>query len=594
MNGDDPGKFLTSTVTSSAGAVAKGMGRSALGSGFEGAWLGASIGSMVPGIGTIAGGAVGAGLGAAFGSLTGASKTLTGVWDKLIDVTKSLVGTFAKFDPLLSMQQERWRRLDVQIGKVWAKTLAPTLKHLTDIGIEIKQRWTRLKVEAFKGWEGIVNRLISVLGALARAMLSILEFLEKLKSLIVDLVKLFTPLIESVKLLWEGFKGLLEWLGLFTPQKKGGMDGAPDWEPGGVPGYGKSSAGGIGGGTPLLHGKFAPDMGTPEWAKRGKFEFTWVKDFKGWLGGYLDKILIALGIPKRFLGEAKEVVSTAVGAARAVGGSITPSAVKVPFLGKFVAALNTFLLAFKIGTSIGASQRERKLGQPITEEDKEKHRREHNLPKKEKSKPTSFLGGAILPGRAGMAQRVVGMSAFAATPPEPKVRTPKKERRAEAETEAEAEVKRSGQELDRLMKRWEKSGKAELPPGLQKAAKRYDEASTTLDKIVEGEKEALPTTEPRTKERHPRERHPRRPETPEDTETPKEGEEETPTVAEPEELTQRPVEEPTGNIVMQVLDSNQLLDMLAFSWDEIRTVLRHQQAEYTLLKYRMQTEGTYL
>jgi len=45
---------------------------------------------------------------------------------------------------------------------------------------------------------------------------------------------------------------------------------------------------------------------------------------------------------------------------------------------------------------------------------------------------------------------------------------------------------------------------------------------------------------------------------------------------------------------MQVLDSNQLLDMLAFSWDEIRDKLRQQQAEYALVKYRMQTEGTYL
>ena len=171
MNGDDPGKFLTSSVTSSAGTVAKGMGTGALSSGLSGAWLGASIGSMVPGIGTVAGGAIGAGLGAAFGSLTGTSKVLNKVWDELIGVTKSLVSTFAKFDPLLSMQQERWRRLDMQISRVWAKTLAPTLKHLTDIGIEIKQRWTRLKVGAFKSWEGVTNQLISVLGALGRGML---------------------------------------------------------------------------------------------------------------------------------------------------------------------------------------------------------------------------------------------------------------------------------------------------------------------------------------------------------------------------------------------------------------------------------------
>ncbi len=502
MNGDGPGKFLTSAVTSGAGTIAMGAGKGALSAGLSGAWLGASIGSIIPGIGTVAGGAVGAGLGAAFGSLTGASKTLTGVWEKLISTTRSLVSTFAKFDPLISSQQERWRRLDMQIGKVWAKTLAPTLKHLTDIGIEVKQRWTRLKIAVFKNWEGVINKLITALGVLMRGVLSSAEFFEKLKNLVADLIKFaLTPLTASLKLLWEGFEAFAKWLGIFTPEKKTDFAGGPSWKPGVVPGYGKSSAGGIGGAA-LLRGQFAPDMEMPKWAGEGKLEFTWVKDFKGWLGGYLDKILSVLGVPKQALGIAKRIA----------GPAIVAPPINIPGLNNLVSAIKTFMLGFKIGTAI----QERKLGQPVTEEDKENYRREHNLPEKEK--PTSFLGGSILPGVAGGVQRAIGMSAFAATPPESKVRI--------------ATSRKDRVRHERALRREKKEGE--------------------------------------------------------------EGKEEEPEITEPEEPVRVPVGEPSGNIIMQILDSNQLLDMLAFSWDEVRTVLRQQQAEYTLLKYRMQAERTYL
>ena len=476
------------------------------------------------------------------------------MWEKLVSTTRSLVSTFAKFDPLISSQQEKWRRLDVQISKVWAKTLAPTLKHLTDIGIEIKQGWTRLKIAVFKSWEGVINKLITALGVLMRGVLASAEFFEKLKNLVADLIKFaLTPLTASLKLLWEGFKAFAKWLGIFTPKETTSFGGGPAWSSGGVPGYGKSKSGGIGG-TPLLRGQFVPDMEMPKWVGEGKMEFGWWKDLQGWLGNYLDEILLALGAPKRTLGTAKDVIS---GASKIAGPAIVTPPVNISILGKFVTALKVFISAFKIGTAIGESQQERKLGQPITEEDKENYRREHNLPKKEK--PTSFLGGSILPGVAGGVQRAIGMSAFAATPPEPKIRTSKRKKGAELQ-ELEVDLERAKHSLLNMQKQNADKGWS----GTVEAQYRKVEE---IEKAIEAHEPTKPETETGDATL--------------ETDT-------------PEEPVRVPAGEPSGNIIMQILDSNQLLDMLSFSWDEVRTVLRQQQAEYTLLKYRMQAESTYL
>jgi len=370
MSNGDPGKFLTSTVTGGAKSVAGGALKGGLGEAFQGAWLGGSIGSIVPGVGTAVGAGVGAALGASFGSLTGVSKKLTGEWDKLVSVSRKLLDIYAKFSPVLEQQQERWRRLDRQINKAWAKTFEPTLKHITDIGVDISKRWTQLKISVFKRWEGVLNKLITLFGHLISGLLKLLEFFEKLKNLISDIVKFaFTPLM-------VGLKALAKLLGIFTPQTgKTESGGGPSWGPGATLGYGTRNAAGMGG-TPLLRGKFEPGMNVPEWAKTGRLEFAWVKDFKAWLGNYLDHIIVSLGGKK--LGEAALSVTD-------------------PTLSR----------EYK-----KAKRKNEKypLNQPVTEEELEEYRREHNLPKKGSSK-----GGALL-GAAGAVSRAVGMTAFTSLP----------------------------------------------------------------------------------------------------------------------------------------------------------------------------------
>lgn len=621
MNGNDPGKFLTSSVTSGAGTMAKGMGIGALGGAFEGAWLGASIGSIIaPGIGTVAGGAAGAGLGASFGMLTSVSKNLTGVWEKLISITRSLVSTFAKFDPLISAQQARWKKLDMQMGKIWAKTLAPTLKHLTDVGIEIKERWTRLKVGVFKSWEGVTNKLISALAVLVRGALTLAEFLEKLKNLIMDLIKfVYAPLIAMLKLLGTGFENLLKWLGFFKSKEQGALAGGPSWQPGVVGRSTKAGAGALGG-TPLLRGKFVPGGGMPAWAKGGRMEFERWKDLKSWLGGYLDKIVGLLSGEK---------------------------------IRKTILSLTDPELSKQYKEAIRKNKKY-PPSKPITEEELEEYRQEHNLPKKggAKEKPTSLFTPSALPGAAGMIQKTLGMATFTSVAPEPKIRLERKpEEITKTERGGEVDFQTPTQEIDqdeqesptvtRLRKNaddlWKRymyiKGWKNLPKDpvkraeIKQAYKEWEGANQALKTKLD------PTTSPQgrdpetqsryeqslrelkqsgTEQRKELEKYtgvrrgPRaaRKELFETTEKELKGvevekEEVEEVTTPPERMEQRrmrdePLHEPEGGVIMQVLDSNQLLDMLSFSWDEIRNVLRHQQAEYTLLKYRMQTEGTYL
>ncbi len=528
MSDSDPGGFLTSSVTSSAGAVAKSSMMGGLGGGLEGAWVGGSVGSLVPG-GTLPGAAIGAALGAAFGQLTSTSKALNKVWDNLITTTRSLVQSFAKFDPILLAQQEKWKQLDKQIGKVWAKTLAPTLKKLTDIGIEITQRWTRLKISVFKSYEGVINKLIDALAILVRGTLAIAEFFEKLKNMVMDILKYaLAPFIVIIKLLVGGFKELLKMLGLFTPKEKGSFGGGPAWSPGDALGYGKSSAGGMGG-TPLLRGKFDPDSTMPGWAKQGKMEFGWWKDLKGWLGEHLTGIRDLLKIIAKIPEAAAQIKAVtklaAMSASLPMGGA------------GIMLGMQTLQLI--------RSWQEQQLGKPVTEEDAARYRKKHNLPKKGEGEPVSQRGGVPY-GAAGMVSRTVGLSAFTSITNDPKIRIEEEEFSAERETERAQRIEERDTRRAAKQKRLRKRSGRERP---EDAEQEIDEDVTDTAETAIG-------------------------------------------------IGDKPVREPAdsagGNIIMQVLDSNQLLDLLSFSWEEIRTVLRHQQAEYTLLKYRIQTEGTYM
>ncbi len=545
-----PGKFLTSSITGSAGAVAKGAITGQFSGGFEGAWLGASMGSFIPG-GTLPGAAIGASLGAAFGGLLKTSKVLNVQWEQLIVVTRSLVSTFAKFDPLIAAQQEKWRRLDQQINKAWAKAIAPTLKRLTDIGVAITRRWTRLKISVFKSWEGVVNKLIDALGALMHIVLSLAEFLEKLKNLFKELFSLFAPFIVTIKLLMDGVKGLAKLLGITVSSGATGFKGAPSWAPGPAPGYSDKSAGGIGG-TPLLRGKFKPGMQTPEWARGKKLEFTWMKDLKTWLGGYLDKILTLLNFKEKAFGAAKEIIATTTSAA---APSIAPPVPGLSVINKLITALKVFTLAFRIGTGIGERQRRQDTTQPITEEDIERYRKEHNLPRKPRSEAAAPDGGVF--GVAGAISRAVGVSAFTSLPDTPKIHVPKVSDKSKPTPEATLEVEKGRLSWYQEHPEFHSSDdKAKI----RKIKKNIQDAELELmqqKESTESEDNTTPDDEASTERT-------------------------------------RLADSKGGNVIMQVLDSNQLLDMLSFSWTEIRTVLRHQQAEYTLLKYRMQTEGTYM
>ncbi len=202
---------------------------------------------------------------------------------------------------------------------------------------------------------------------------------------------------------------------------------------------------------------------------------------------------------------------------------------------------------------------------------------------------------------AGMIPQALEIAALASLSPEPKIRLERDE------------------QFEDLMARQQKAFEFWVdatPENKKEAHVRYKKAVARTDRFIE--MGAGAATAPHPRERRPRARHPRRgqpeksridelrrakkaegataahePSVPEE-------EQEAEEALAPEERAEKAdardeiLHEPGGGVIMQVLDSNQLLDMLAFSWEEIRNVLRHQQAEYTLLKYRMQVEGTYL
>jgi len=581
MSNGDPGSFLTSSVTRGVGAVATSTVTGSAGGAFQGAWLGASVGSVIPGVGTAIGAGVGATLGAAFGTLTATSKALNRVWGNLIKVTRGLLDTYAKFEPILLAQQERWKQLDRQVGKAWANAIAPTMKRLTDIGTELTVRWTRLKLSVFKSWEEVIGVIIEALGKLAHVALGIAEFMEKLKNLIIDLIRFaLWPLV-------EGFKALAKLLGLITPKVSEGL-GGPSWKPGISPGYSDKSAAGLGG-SPLLRGKFKPDMEVPSWAQEGKLEFGWWKDFKGWLGGYLDRILNALG------------------------GTVGNAALQL-----------TDPELYKAAKAARKQNKERPFDQPLSEEELEEELGElRQRLKKQKSESKS---GALL-GAAGAVSRIVGMSAFTSVP-DPEIHTIEPESwkitqlRELRDARWKSYVKKKGwknydkdsdryKEIQVKYEAWNSVNRA-LEEALDEAGLGAPPVTTTAEEREAAEQRLADLKESAAKQREELKKYKGEKTTPwqarkelfdlaqealdpdKATGVATEAEAEVEAEAEEVEDSRRYTRagRDSGNIVMQVLDSNQLLEMLAFSWDEVRDVLRQQQAEYALVKYRMQTEGT--
>lgn len=534
MSNGDPGSFLTSAVTSGAARIGISAGAGALTEGFQGAWLGASIGSIVGGPGGAAIGAgVGAALGAAFGSLTATSKALNRVWGNLIRNTRKLLDTYSKFDPILLAQQERWKRLDVQIGKAWANAIAPTMKHLTDIGTELTARWTKLKISVFKSWEGSINTLITALGVLAHGAANLAEFLEKIKNMLMDMIRtVIGPII-------SGFTALAKLLGLIAPTSLKDSDG-PSWESGISPGYSDKSASGLGG-TPLLRGKFKPGMDIPEWAQEGKLEFGWFKDLKSWLGGHLDRIANLLA-----------------------GGPVGDAMVKL-----------TDPELYKEAKKARELNKKYPFDQPISEEELEEARQKLKKQKGENK------AGALL-GAAGAVSRAVGLSAFTSIPSEPKVLTEEHLGYSDKSAAGSGSIPLSRGKFD--------PDKNMTEPTPQETWDMHNQERTgksSQHKPTEKELAQWSRTKYHKREvKWAKEAQAKEDET-EETEI-------TETESQPDQPSRSRSDSAGGNVIMQVLDSNQLLEMLSFSWDEVRNVLRQQRAEYTLLKYRMQTEGTYL
>ncbi len=213
MNGmGDPGKFLTSSITSSGMKAGGGI----LGGGAKGAITGGLTGAM---IGGLPGAAIGAGLGATLGSLSSVSKSLTGVWESLIGVSKKLIDIYAAFSPILQRQRTLWQELERNMNRVWAKTIAPLVKDLSEYGMRFKKAMAGFKIESFKTWEGTMKAAVvglKSLGEIAIKLGAIGQIFGKLLSTV--LTPVFKVLSGLIGLVNRALKKIMEFFGFVFPE----------------------------------------------------------------------------------------------------------------------------------------------------------------------------------------------------------------------------------------------------------------------------------------------------------------------------------------------------------------------------------------
>jgi len=166
-------------------------------------WKGAKAGvPMGAAAGLWAGGpvgaAVGAGVGTALGTVTAASQRLAASMNRLEESTRRHIEHYKLFSPVIARLRHQWRLLDRRLGRMWAETLAPTLKKLTDIGTEFRERWVRMKVEFFSAIEPHLLRFLDFFRTFGRITLF---FTEKLMKVIGGLLTGLEKLLEFLKLI---------------------------------------------------------------------------------------------------------------------------------------------------------------------------------------------------------------------------------------------------------------------------------------------------------------------------------------------------------------------------------------------------------
>lgn len=147
-------------------------------------WKGAKAGvPMGAAAGLWAGGpvgaAVGAGVGTALGTVTAASQRLAVSMNRLEESTRRHIEHYRLFSPVIARLRHQWRLLDRRLNRMWAETLAPTLKKLTDIGTEFRERWTRMKVEFFSAIEPHLLRFLDFFRKFGQVTLFLTERIMK-------------------------------------------------------------------------------------------------------------------------------------------------------------------------------------------------------------------------------------------------------------------------------------------------------------------------------------------------------------------------------------------------------------------------------
>jgi len=125
------------------------------------------------------GAAVGAAVGIALGTVAVSAQRLHERMQMLERTTRSLIDQYKRFDPAITRMRHQWQLLERRLNRAWAQTIAPTLKKLTDIGTEFKERWERMKIDFFRSIEPFLQRMLDIFRKVGRITLGLFEQLQK-------------------------------------------------------------------------------------------------------------------------------------------------------------------------------------------------------------------------------------------------------------------------------------------------------------------------------------------------------------------------------------------------------------------------------
>lgn len=196
--------------------------------GLRGAGWGAATGAAVGGPwGAAIGAGVGANIGITLGMITAASQKLIESMKRLEGVTRNLIEHYKVFSPAIARMRHQWELLDRRLNRAWADTIAPTLKKLTDIGTEFKERWNRVKIDFFQAIEPYLSKMLDFFRKVGRITLwltsKLLGIIEKLLTGLTKLLEFFGFLEEGRE---RGRTQALRPFGMEWPTVEGPLTGA--------------------------------------------------------------------------------------------------------------------------------------------------------------------------------------------------------------------------------------------------------------------------------------------------------------------------------------------------------------------------------